>query len=308
MENLSVQIEKIEAVKVHKEIELLQLDNVNGVGIGYKKVGGKETEELCIQIFVEQKLPRAKVAKAMLVPAEIGGIKTDVVEIGKIEVQPTYTSKQRPCQPAYSIGHYNITAGTFGCLVRERDCWGEYILSNNHVLANSNEALKGDPILQPGSFDGGTLWGDVIARLHKYVPLHFNSWNSYNLVDAALAKPIDGSKIIAPIAGLETPNGTEEATLGMSVIKSGRTTGVTTGTVWSVNVTVTVVGYSGGWALFKNQILTGAMSAGGDSGSLLLSQSDHKAVGLLFAGSPWVTVHNNITNVLMALDIDPIIA
>ena len=63
-----------------------------------------------------------------------------------------------------------------------------------------------------------------------------------------------------------------------------------------------------GVAYFRNQIFTKAMSQGGDSGSLLLSRADQKATGLLFAGSPQVTVHHNIANVLMALDVDLITA
>ena len=45
------------------------------------------------------------------------------------------------------------------------------------------------------------------------------------------------------------------------------------------------------------------MSAGGDSGSLLLNSSNHFAVGLLFAGSGEITVHNKISNVMNALNI-----
>ncbi len=65
-----------------------------------------------------------------------------------------------------------------------------------------------------------------------------------------------------------------------------------------------MVGYGGGTAyLFKNQILTTNMSAGGDSGSLLVDYGG-RAVGLLFAGSWAITVHNHISNVLMALEIE----
>jgi hypothetical protein len=40
------------------------------------------------------------------------------------------------------------SSGTLGC--RVKDGSAVYILSNNHVLANSNEAEPGDAILQPG--------------------------------------------------------------------------------------------------------------------------------------------------------------
>ena len=50
----------------------------------------------------------------------------------------------------------------------------------------------------------------------------------------------------------------------------------------------TIKGRVDNQARFARQIVTSAMSAGGDSGSLLLDM-DNRAVGLLFAGSPTVT-------------------
>jgi hypothetical protein len=44
------------------------------------------------------------------------------------------------------------------------------------------------------------------------------------------------------------------------------------------------------------------MSSGGDSGSLITSL-DEKAVGLLFAGSPYISVANNILYVQSMLKI-----
>ena len=81
----------------------------------------------------------------------------------------------------------------------------------------------------------------------------------------------------------------------MEVKKSGRTTGLTTGTVQLLDASVQV-GYGGGrTALFTNQILTTNMSKGGDSGSLLVDGEGNKAVGLLFAGSVVVTIHNPLS-------------
>ncbi|MBW2739249.1 MAG: hypothetical protein JRE64_10480 [Deltaproteobacteria bacterium] len=46
------------------------------------------------------------------------------------------------------------------------------ILSNNHVLANSNAAEIGDPVLQPGPHDGGRYPEDHIADLEQFVPIN----------------------------------------------------------------------------------------------------------------------------------------
>ncbi len=62
---------------------------------------------------------------------------------------------QWPVPLAVSIGQEDITAGTLG--LRVTNGTDVLILSNNHVLANENNATIGDPILQPGPFDGGDV-------------------------------------------------------------------------------------------------------------------------------------------------------
>jgi S1-C subfamily serine protease len=307
MKTFEAQLAKAMEVQAAHEEEILKLPNVQGVGIGNKIIGGKETSELVLQIYVEKKLPKSKLAKSALVAEAFDDVKSDVIEVGKIEAQ-AFTARLRPAQPGFSIGHYKITAGTFGCLVQDRCCKGVYILSNNHVLANSNVATGGDPILQPGAYDGGAYPADMIARLYKFVPIRFNNPARYNLVDAALARPTDMRNVMASIIALGIPKGVDEAVPGMDVVKSGRTTQTTAGKVIGVNASI-AVGYGAGKVgYFRNQIVTDAMSQGGDSGSLLLSRSGRKAVGLLFAGSSQATIHNNISNVLMALNVELITA
>lgn len=302
------QLQSVIAVQEKNEATLFDLKNVNGVGAGFKDTKKQPTEELCIQVFVEKKLKKSALDDADMVPSTIEGIKTDVVEVGKIEAQ-AYTAKLRPAQPGYSIGHYQVTAGTFGCMVRDTGfpC-RYYILSNNHVLANSNAARIGDAILQPGRVDGGKNPADKIATLSRFVPIRFGGIAKHNLVDAAIARPLDKRDVIASIKNLGIPKGTEEATLSMPVIKTGRTTQTTANKVTSVNATVAVNFGSAGVAYFKNQFMTPDMSNGGDSGSLLLSRNNKKAIGLLFAGSSQVTIFNNIHNVMMALNVSPVTA
>lgn len=298
-----IQLQKISDVKEAQEDKLLHLANVNGVGIGYKNAKGKDADKLCLQVYVEKKVKKADLTSTDMVPSTISEVPTDVVEIGVIEAQ-AFTSRIRPAKPGFSIGHTRITAGTFGCVVRD-SCYpcNYYILSNNHVLANSNAAARGDAILQPGPADGGTFPRDLIARLARFEPISFGNPARYNLVDAAIASPVRSRDIIAAITNLGIPNGITEATLGMNVIKSGRTTETTAGRVIGIDANVGVNYGPSGVAYFRNQILTTDMSQGGDSGSLLLSRSDRMATGLLFAGSSTVTVHNNISNVMMALKI-----
>lgn len=309
-EEFHAELARVQEVKEANQEALLDRANVLGVGIGHKEAKGKEKpdEGLCVQVYVREKVAKTALAADDFVPATVGEVVTDVREVGDVVAQP-YTGKIRPARPGYSVGHFRITAGTFGCLVRDvcAPC-RVHILSNNHVLADSNAASIGDPILQPGRHDGGVIPADVIARLSRFVPMHFNSPDRFNLVDAALAVPEDLRNVIASIVALGIPKGVTEATLGLEVVKSGRTTQTTGGKVTGIDATI-AVGYGGGRVgYFRDQILTTNMSAGGDSGSLLLSRADRKATGLLFAGSEKVTVHNNITNVLSALGVELITA
>jgi hypothetical protein len=307
-EVFNIQLAKVQEAKKANEEKILALPKIQGVGIGYKDIGGKETTDLCIKVYVEKKLSKKQLPDEEFVAETADGVKTDVEEVGCIEAL-AFTTRIRPVKPGYSMGHYKITAGTFGCLVRDvcSPCH-IHILSNNHVLANSNVANIGDPILQPGRVDGGTYPADMVARLSRFIPIRFNNPTFYNLVDAALARPTDQRNVIASVVALGIPKGTVEAGLGMNVIKSGRTTQVTAGKVTGIDVTVSVGYGSGRVGYFRNQILTTNMSQGGDSGSLLISSSDKKATGLLFAGSSKVTIHNNIANVLMALGVEIVTA
>ena len=326
------QLARVQEVKDMHEDSLLSLPNVVGVGIGQKVKGSKEQTDLAVVIYVKRKYATSSLNKSDTVPKTLSAldevtipptagipeadtlkldgasVQTDVKEIGEIVAQ-AYTARLRPAQPGYSLGHYQITAGTFGCLVTDAcsPC-RSYILSNNHVLANSNAASIGDPILQPGAYDGGVYPADRIARLARFVPIYFGADERYNLVDAALASPLDSRLVMPSIVGIGVPKGTREATVGMKVIKSGRTTQTTTGKVIDTNATVAVNFGSSGVAYFRNQIITDAMSQGGDSGSLLLSAEDQNAVGLLFAGSSEVTIHNHIKNVELALGVNVLTA
>ena len=56
----------------------------------------------------EEKRRKSDVGKSDLVPAELDGVATDVVEVGKIEAL-VFNTKTRPALPGFSIGpssHY----------------------------------------------------------------------------------------------------------------------------------------------------------------------------------------------------------
>jgi hypothetical protein len=123
-----------------------------------------------------------------------------------------------------------------------------------------------------------------------------------NLVDAAIARPLKTEDVGNEILQIGTIQGTVEGALGMAIKKSGRTTGFTTGEIEQVDVTVNVQYGEGKIAMFADQLMAGAMSQGGDSGSAVLDESNN-LVGLLFAGSDTSTIMNRIQNVFSTLGV-----
>ena len=341
---------RFKGIKERHKAALFQKANVVGVGIGFKETRAKRTEQLSVVVLVKQKLPSGQLRPEDLVPPEIEGVPTDVWEVGELWALQDRRGLWRPAPGGVSIGHFAITAGTLGTLVRDRQSGELLILSNNHVLANSNDAQVGDSILQPGPHDIANFLHQNpddprfrIATLERFVPISFSTdvptcdlaraaadvanaiagalgsahrlmayrvdLAASNEVDAAVARPLDPSALERDILGVGgvLGNGIEEAALGDAVEKSGRTTGHTTGTVDLIGVTVSV--NYGAFpniriARFENQILTGPISQGGDSGSLVVDRATKKAVGLLFAGSDKATILNPIPRVLDLLDIE----
>lgn len=293
---------------------LMALPQVIGVGQGFKEIGGVTTGQKAILVLVKRKVPLDQLKKHQLVPKTLDGLITDVIEVGDMKaysvenpefIIQSYTLRMRPSAPGVSIGHYLTTAGTFGAVVYDRNNGQPLILSNNHVLANSSNgrdlrAKIGDLILQPGAIDSGRTFENAIARLKKYVAL--NEYPRINNVDCALAQPLNNRLIVPEILGIGKVQGAVIAQVGMNVKKTGRTTGLTTGNIRAVNVTLNV-GYGSRRTLrFENQILTTNMSLGGDSGSLVMEENN-RAVGLLFAGSDQATLLNPIQKVLDLLNV-----
>lgn len=281
------------------EARILEKANVVGVGTGEKIRAGIPLGRLCLKVYVEKKYPKSQLSKNDIIPQSVSAIETDVEEVGKI-VAFGFTGRYRPALGGASIGHYKITAGTFGCLAKDNATGKTLILSNNHVLANSNNARKGDAILQPGPYDGGKKAKDLIGYLERWQEIKFGK--EVNSIDAALATPKDANLVKPQILEIGIPKGTVKARLGMIIQKSGRTTGYTIGKIKDINATIKV-NYDDKVALFRNQILASNISQGGDSGSLVLDMKN-RAAGLLFAGSAVVTIVNPILEVLKALDIE----
>jgi hypothetical protein len=210
--------------------------------------------------------------------------------------------------------------GTLGSLVTRGGT--QYILSNTHVLARSDIAQIGDPIIQPGLVDTSTCTSTgarTVANLSAFYNLETGPLPK---IDAAIAQVIPGDvdgggNILylgatadsngVPVPGAPHAGSGVAPSLGMGVAKSGRSTGLTCSTVLAVAVNVNAVQYQKGCGTgatftvnYTNQvdISGGSFSAEGDSGSLIVSQSSADPVALLFAGSDTDTVGNPVGSVL----------
>jgi len=313
----------LKAIKKHRT-SFLSMPGVVSIGLGVKVTRNNYTGIPSLVVGVEKKLPVSDIPSEEIIPRSVDRLPTDVVEVGKIKLigyalpNPEYPPEDqadirkkrvRPAQPGVSIGHYKITAGTFGAVVRGNFPGGIAILSNNHILANGTDgrdglAKIGDNILQPGPYDDGGP-RDVIAHLHAFSPMipekKEGSKSHLNKIDAALAIPIQPDLVKSTVLGLGPVKGTARAYPGMMIAKSGRSSGITRGLVFSVNNTLKVEGNEKKY-IFENQIGTTALSDNGDSGSLMLDRFG-RAVGLLFAGSEKQSFFNPINSVLKHFDV-----
>lgn len=276
------------AIEVQKKhtAALMKRAGVVGTGASVSEEGAP-----VVKVYIE----KAKDAAGL--PRKLDDVVVTPEVTGKIVAFGDTTARYRPAPIGVSTGHPNITAGTIGA--RVTDGTNVYALSNNHVFADEGRAKVGDSALQPGTYDGGQDPADAIGTLHDFEPIKFDG--TANAMDAAIVKTttdlVDNGTLPD---GYGVPSAeTAAATPRLKVKKYGRTTSLTSGRIDAVNVTVNV-GYDSGVALFVGQVTIrpGTFSAGGDSGSLIVTQNGNHPVALLFAGSALVTIATPIDPIL----------
>jgi len=285
--------------------------DVLGTGVGRLSDGRPE-----VTIFAKN------AGAAARVPKELDGVPVTVEVTGEITALPAVADaspRARPgggggggsirptdyARPAYvgmSTGNANeCSAGTIGAKILKNGTI--YALSNNHVYARENAAAPNEKIYQPGRYDLSCASGSKYewATLASFEPISFSGNNT---VDVALAKLNNAGDLSGstPPNGYGAPSSTmANAALNLAVQKYGRTTGLTTGRVTGVNVTIRVQ-YTDGVATFVNQVQItgsrGAFSKAGDSGSLIVTQTGNNPVALLFAGGQTSTFANPIGPVM----------
>ncbi|CAG7839540.1 hypothetical protein [Clostridium haemolyticum] len=278
----------------------LNKSNVVALGLGYKIKNGIIYSKKCISIFVNNKLPLHELLPKDIIPSSYNGIITDVIDSGPITAS-SLTNKIRPTLGGYSIGPIKGAAGgTLGCLVTDGKYY--YILTNNHIIIDEKITQIGMPIIQPAVIDNGTI-EDEIATLSLYIPLKpkTNTNRAENLVDCSISKITKRSLVSTKIAFLGRPKGTALPYISDDVMKVGRTSELTKGSIISIGATAKL-NINEAKYLFVNQIITTRMSSNGDSGSILFDKNTN-AIGLLVGGSNSQSLFNPIHAVLDSLKV-----
>lgn len=269
--------------------------NILGVGYGAREPKGASIEaDLAVRVYVRKKLSRRELAQSEVIPAQVNGRPTDVIAVGEI------VAAERPVRCGGSVGHFRVGAGTLGCLVRPHGVEGRaFILSNNHVLANANDAAYGDLVLEPGRDDGGSP-DDPVATLTDFEPLRFDSLNHY---DAAIAELLEQGSVLPEIEVIGSAKGPAALpAVHQSVRKHGRTTLHTVGVIRGIAEDIAVKYANGRTAMFQDQLaITGAggvFGRQGDSGALVVDALTRSPIGLLFAVGWGTTFASRISPVL----------
>ena len=286
----------------------LRRPGVTAVDVGFKIKGDELTDDVAIRVHVARKIPVDDLVKNEVfnetgsAPQKVGGFPVDVIEAsygpsggraaGPLALDHddedaiaaiARTRAFDPLVGGISCGNPRATTGTIGAIVFNRTNCRPMILSNWHVLAGRSSAAVGERILQPGQSDGGTRTAATLTSMRLD-----------SRMDAAVATLTGPGGHSRDILGLGTISGVDHATLGMLVVKSGRTTGITRGVVDGISMSTSIDYGDPGVVSFTNQIrivprppwpaIDYEVSLGGDSGSVWLNEANNRAIGLHFAG------------------------
>lgn len=305
----------IRVIEKHRQ-ELAAESRVKQIGVGFKIKNRKITDTVAIIIFVTNRPTNKQLRDQHIqpIPKEIDGVATDIIEIpGGFQLRrlPDDT-RHRPFQGGVAVINSRTPAtGTLGIVVKRKA--GEkgnssklYALTNNHVGANEDvegmsppAAKKGDPWIQPGVHGKGRVPHDVIAKLYEWNRIKPSAPGMVNYYDAAIGEIVAKSVKDATaneIMEIGRVKGADDINLGDKVMKRGRTTGKTIGTVISIMQTVSVEFNSFPCDFVEQVTIAGnppskPFSQPGDSGSVIVSQQKdrstnaYKAMALLFAGA-----------------------
>lgn len=297
LQNECIEVVKYHGVKTYSSddenwfrLGRRQLSGYPAIGIGLAEDGYKISVFIQRQTKIDNDLIRQLIKE--------GGENIDIQYIDPVY---TFYRRVRPPEMGISVSHFKSLSGTLGCFVQRRDSNDSskfWILSNNHVIANDNDARIGEAVIQPGRNDrrrwrkGGKRIDreDTIASLDSWIKLEPRG----NTVDAAIAEvnvdvKEDTINVIPGIGRISSIY-TDRIIPALKVKKLGRTTGLTDGIVTTIlKKELEVTCKRNVKRGFCNVIVIESsnnkpFSKKGDSGSIIVDEQN-RAMGLLFAGN-----------------------
>lgn len=278
--------DQIVAIKEAAEEALLKIPGVTGVAIGQKEKNGALTGEISILVLVEKKKPAAGIPAAEVIPPEINGIKTDVIETGIIRSHATKGGTQ--LQSEKSSG-----SGTLGCFAFTNGATPRAVLvTNQHVVMDGTAT-------DPKGFEVGPVICSCCSPCCSKVLGHVNDIKLNPDLDGATAFLKAGTQILPEVDNVVV-SGRHDVTLAEAnsnsfavKIFSRMHDRWVNGVVKSINATGDEMDHENNLHRhYQNQILinsTDMFGDFGDSGSVVFDSSN-QVVGLFFGGNDPGTV------------------
>jgi hypothetical protein len=327
--NQPIFIQQAIAVQGRHEASLLAISGVIGDGVGLSKANPNAA---VILVFTSHPGVEG-------IPSSFEGLQTQTTMVGTVTAHAGYTGTYRsPLPCGVTVGDNDECAsGSIGAIVAStrtssgsstyggtlkvysnQYSWGSntprYMLSCNHVFANENSATGPDQQDQPGRYDVSCGTSGAVGKLHSWNYIN-SKRNTTNYYDAAIAEcnpslsggwspAMISDPSTSPYTLSYTPANTVLApSVGMTIKKTGRTSGYNTATIAGINVTITV-SYTHFKAVFVDQIYVsnGTYIQAGDSGSMSVvnnsgGSNDNDPVGLDFAGSSSSSFMNRMDHI-----------
>jgi hypothetical protein len=288
------------AIKTRVAPQLLALPGVTAVGLGSKETGGRATGELALKVFVTVKRPADQVAAAELIPAEIDGLPTDVIQSGRrhlvadpagaIVTEHRDETRSRPLTGGRRIRREDSNAaGTMGCfLVDPAHPGTAYGLTNFHVMAAPDVPA---PVAGTSAVGQPTGKSSVTGCCNDLFGKYAGGEMADDGKDEAAIKLDPGTQWLAEIADIGIITGSHEITLAEATPqtykarKRGARTLLTGGVVTAVN---TSDGHSDNDIVIKPNPNPAAgtrtvfFDYEGDSGSAVVNDAG-EVVGLIYS-------------------------
>jgi hypothetical protein len=295
-----------EYVEVKERVadRLLAIPGVHAVGVGDKLKGGERTAETSIRVYVTRKRPLEEIPPEERVPAEIEGMKTDVVErpipvVEQVAGIPATTPdredahERRPVRggtqlkPAPTAG-----AGTLGCICTVTGDASKVIaVTAHHVVYTPSDTPNHEEVGQPnGDSSSSDSCDDIIGKV-------LDAQHDED-VDVALIQLNGHTTYLAEIEGVGVVAGIgPHPAKNDPVRKRGRTTGLTGGIVDDISTDGDVNNHDGTLNRhYKRAIQVKAnpdpatpgatdFTRGGDSGAAYLNAAG-QVIGIHFSGAP----------------------